>query len=77
MADLSDEDERQAQRIACTHLIRGCESAVSELLHAMSEADERSLAMKRAREILVRVLSSWRDTLKTLKALKAAEEVAS
>ena len=74
MSDLSDEDERQAQRIACTHLIRGCEGAVSELLHAVSEADERSPATKRAREILVRVLSSWRDTLQ---ALKTAEEVPS
>jgi len=74
MSNLSDDDERQAQHIACSHLIRGCESAVSELLYGMSEADEGSPAMKRAREILVRVISSWRDTLK---ALKTAEEAAS
>lgn len=74
MTDLQDPEERQAQRIACIHLIRGCESAVSELLHTMDRTDDGSPALLRAREILVRALASWRDTLQ---ALDAAEEAPS
>jgi hypothetical protein len=66
MTSLSDDNERQAQHIACTHLIRGCESAVSDLLLAMGEADAGSPAMRRAREILAGMLSSWHETLRAL-----------
>jgi hypothetical protein len=66
MTRLSDDNERQAQRIACAQLIRGCESAVSDLLVAMDEADAGSPAMRRAREILAGMLSSWQETLRAL-----------
>lgn len=68
---LSEVQERQAQRMACTRLVSGCEGAVSELLVSISEDTEPSPVTTRARELLAQVLSSWRDTLKTL---RTAEE---
>lgn len=62
----SDEEERAAQRIALTHLVTGCEGAVSELLRTIRERDDRSPATRRAREILAEMLSSWRRTLAAL-----------
>ena len=61
-----DEEEREAQRIALAHLIRGCDDAVSELLQVISENGDQSEATKRAREILAEMLSSWRQTLSAL-----------
>lgn len=72
MRRLSDDEEQQAQHIACSHLVRGCEAAVSELLAGASEGP--SPAKERAEEILAQVLSSWRDTRT---ALRVAEEPAS
>ena len=63
---LDNEDERRAQRIACSHLIIGCENAVSEMLLELGEEGVGSPAMVRAREILAHVLSSWHETLRTL-----------
>jgi len=62
----TDLDERSAQRIALTHLVRGCEDAVSDLLRAISEEGEQSTATRRAREILAEMLSSWRQSLTAL-----------
>lgn len=62
----SGEEEREAQRIALTHLVKGCEDAVSQMLRAISEEGEQSPATKRAREILAEMLSSWRQTLAAL-----------
>ena len=61
-----DEEEREAQRIALAHLIRGCDDAVSELIRAVSENGDQPEATKRAREILAEMLSSWRQTLSAL-----------
>jgi hypothetical protein len=71
MRRLSNHEEQQAQDIACSHLVRGCEGAVSELRAATGASERPSPANKRAGEILAQVLSSWRDTGK---ALKIAEE---
>jgi hypothetical protein len=70
---LSNKEEQQAQHIACSHLVRGCEGAVSELRAATGATEGPSPAKKRAGEILAQVLSSWRDTGKTL---RIAEEPA-
>ena len=66
MTRLSHNEEQQAQHIACGHLVRGCEGAVSELQHVAVETGGRSPAMARAGDILAEVLSSWRDALKVL-----------
>ena len=73
MRRLSNNEEQQAQDIACSHLVRGCEGAVSELLAATSASEGPSPAKKRAGEILAQVLSSWRDTRT---ALRITEEPA-
>ncbi len=73
MRRLSNNEEQHAQHIACGHLVRGCEDAISELQAAPSETNGRSRTRKRAQEILAHVLSSWQDTLKTL---RSAEEPA-
>jgi len=73
MRRLSNNEEQQAQDIACSHLVRGCEGAVSELSAATGASEGPSPAKKRAGEILAQVLSSWRDTRKTL---RIAEEPA-
>ena len=65
MITLHDE-EQQAQRIACVHLIKGCETAVSELQDMAREAEEQSPPSVRAGDILAQVLSSWRDALQIL-----------
>lgn len=68
MRRLSNNEEQQAQHIACSHLVRGCEGAVSELQHVTGEAGGQSPTTVRAGDILAQVLSSWRDTLKVLTA---------
>ena len=65
MISLHDE-EKQAQRIACAHLIRGCEAAVSDLQDVVREAKEQSLTSVRAGDILANVLASWREALQIL-----------
>ena len=77
MRRLSNNEEQQAQDIACSHLVRGCEGAVSELLAATGTSERPSPAKKRAGEILAQVLSSWRDTGKTLKIAAEPATVAS
>jgi hypothetical protein len=72
MLRLSDNEEQQAQSIACTHLVRGCEGAVSELALRNGEADGPSPAMDRARDILAQVLSSWRDVLDAVRPVEAS-----
>ncbi len=62
-----DDDERQAQHIALTHLVRGCDYAVSGLLEEVNETGEQSPATRRAREILEQMVSSWRQTLGALR----------
>lgn len=64
MANLVDEEEREAQRIALAHLIRGCDDAVSGLIQ--KGKGQQLQSTKRAREILAEMLSSWRQTLTAL-----------
>ena len=71
MRRLTNNEEQQAQQIACSHMVRGCEGAVSELHAATGETGGQPRTRKRAQEIVAQVLSSWRDTLK---ALRSAEE---
>lgn len=66
MRHLSDDEEQHAQHIACSHLVRGCEGAVSELLAATGASEGPSPAKRRAAEILAQVLSSWSDTRNAL-----------
>ncbi len=63
MKRLNDEEERQAQHIACGHLVKGCESAASELHAAVGEKHGQSRTKERAQELLAEVLSSWRHAL--------------
>jgi hypothetical protein len=67
MAAMADElNERDAQRLALTHLIKGCDDAVSTFLERLSEDGELSPVTTRAREILAELLASWRQALTTL-----------
>jgi len=61
MRRLTTQEEQRAQHIACDHLVRGCEAAVSELQAAPSGAGAGPQTKERAQEILAQVLSSWRD----------------
>ena len=63
MKRLNEEEEQRAQHIACSHLVRGCESAASELHSATGETAGQPRTRKRAQEILAEVLSSWRHAL--------------
>ena len=60
-------EEKHALRIACDHLVRGCEGAISELRGATCAGDEQPPVERRAERIAAKVLSSWRDALTTLK----------
>jgi hypothetical protein len=68
---LSDNEEQHAQSIACTHLVRGCEDAVSELVLVNADTDGRSPTMDRAQDILAQVLSSWRGAREALRPAEA------
>lgn len=61
MRRLNNSEERHAQDIACSHLIKGCEGAISELEAAAGETSGLPRTKKRAQEILAHVLSSWRQ----------------
>ena len=61
MQRLNDHEEQQAQSMACTHLVRGCEGAVSDLVLATGEAGEPPAIVARAHGILAQVLTSWRE----------------
>lgn len=63
MTRLTNNEEQQAQHIACGHLVRGCEAAISELQAAPAETDALPQTRKRSQEILAQVLSSWRHAM--------------
>ena len=77
MTRLNDDEEQQAQHMACAHLVRGCEGAVSELRLANDEREGQSPTVQRAGAILAQVLSSWRDTEKALGSAREPAAVAS
>ena len=76
MKRLNDNEEQRAQGMACTHLVRGCEDAVSDLVLATGEADEPSAIRERAHDILAEVLSSWREASEALRPVDLPEAVA-
>lgn len=67
MKRLDDKEEQRAQSMACTHLVRGCEDAVSDLVLATGEGGEPPAIRERAHDILADVLSSWREVSEALR----------
>ena len=63
MRRLNNKEEQHAQHIACSHLIRGCEGAISELQAATGETSGLPRTKKRAEDILKEVLLSWRHAM--------------
>lgn len=76
MKRLNDNEEQQAQSMACTHLVRGCEGAVSDLVLATSEAGEPSAIVARAHDVLAEVLTSWREASEAVRPADVPETVA-
>lgn len=62
------DEELEAQRIACDFLVRGCQSALSDL-----QASSRA---PRAGEIMEEILASWRETLALLESAAASGDPA-
>ena len=65
-----DPSELEAQRIACTHLVKGCERALFHfgLIAGETPSAQAAEIDGRAVDIMRNVLSSWRDTLSLLPA---------
>jgi hypothetical protein len=70
MRRLSKNEEQHAQHIACGHLVRGCEAAISELQAAPGDTDGQSQTKERSQEILAQVLSSWRHAMSVVAPLQ-------
>ncbi len=70
-----ERDELTAQRIACTHLVKGCERALFHLALSSSDtgSDEETLLDQRAAGILREILGSWRATLNILRRLESKQ----
>jgi hypothetical protein len=68
-----DPAELEAQRIACSHLLKGCERALFHfgLIAGETPFAEAAEIDGRAVEIMRSVLDSWRDTLSQLPAQSA------
>jgi hypothetical protein len=62
MRSLTGDEEERAQHLACSHLVKGCEAALSELSGA-DETEGQPHTKRRAEEILRQVLSSWSHTM--------------
>lgn len=71
MNRLNDNEEQHAQQIACGHLVRGCEGAISALEATPVQTDEPPETRERAQEILAQVLSSWQDAMNVAEPAKA------
>jgi hypothetical protein len=71
-----DPSELEAQRIACTHLVKGCERALFNfgLIAGETPNTEAAHIDGRAVEIMRKALSSWRDTLSLLPTRPAEDE---
>jgi hypothetical protein len=69
-----DPSELEAQRIACTYLVKGCERALFHfgLIAGETPSAEAAQIDGRAVDIMRNVLGSWRDTLAVLPAARAA-----
>jgi hypothetical protein len=63
-----DPSELEAQRIACAHMVKGCERALFHfgLIAGETPNAESADIDGRAVEIMRAALSSWRDTLSLL-----------
>jgi hypothetical protein len=71
-----DPSELEAQRLACMHLVKGCERALFHFGLIAGETPNAEAAQidGRAVEIMRNALSSWRDTLSLLPARPVHEE---
>jgi len=71
-----DRSELEAQRIACTHLVKGCERALFHfgLIAGETPSAEAAEIDGRALEIMRNALNSWRDTLSLLPPNAAAQK---
>ena len=63
-----DMSEFEAQRVACSYLVKGCERALFDfgLIAAETPNVEAAQIDERAVDIMRDVLGSWRDTLSLL-----------
>ena len=69
-----DARELEAQRIACSYLVKGCERALFQfgLIAGETSSVEAARIDERAVNIMRQVLSSWRETLSELPSRRAA-----
>jgi len=69
-----DPSELEAQRIACSQLVKGCERALFHfgLIAGETPSGEAPEIDSRALEIIRNALNSWRDTLSLLPPNPAA-----
>jgi len=65
----TDAREVEAQRIACSYLVKGCERALFDfgLIAGETASIEAGRIDKRAADIMRDVVGSWRDTLSLLR----------
>jgi hypothetical protein len=66
--------ELEAQRIACSYLVKGCERALFQfgLIAGETSSVEAARVDVRAVDIMRQVLSSWRETLAELPSRRTA-----
>jgi hypothetical protein len=64
----SDPKELEAQRVACSYLVKGCERALFDfgLIAGETGGVESMRIDERAAQIMRNILGSWRDTLSVL-----------
>jgi hypothetical protein len=63
-----DPKELEAQRVACSYLVKGCERALFDfgLIAGETGGVEAARIDERAAQIMRHILGSWRDTLSVL-----------
>ena len=66
-----ERDELIAQRIACTLLIKGCESALFS--HGLAGDSKQARIEQRAAEIAREILRGWHGTLDALRSLEGKQ----
>jgi len=68
--------ELEAQRLACSYLLKGCERALFDFGLVAGETGNMEAASidQRAADIMRAILGSWRETLSLLQASSTAGE---
>jgi hypothetical protein len=71
-----DPKELEAQRVACSYLVKGCERALFDfgLIAGETGGVEAARIDERAAQIMRKILGSWRDTLSVLAEPRAETE---